>query len=105
VAKERGDTRLVHVFLQGGGIDKRDWGLLHTEEDVLDASSAHGADRVSSRRGALHSSKAMVLAIAATAVVVRISRSAAEGPGSSTQARNDEASTCSITRYVLPASS
>jgi len=51
------------------------------------------------------SSKAIVSGIAATAEVVRISRSVAERPGSSTQARNDEASTCSITRYVLPAPS
>ena len=47
------DTHSVHVFLEGAGIDKRDWGLLHTEEAVLDVSSAHRADPVPYRKGAL----------------------------------------------------
>ena len=46
-------TCLVHVFLQGGGVDKRDGGLLHAEEAVLDVSSAHGANHVPFRKGAL----------------------------------------------------
>ena len=46
-------TRLVHVFLQGGGVDKRDGGLFHAEEAVLDVSSAHGANPVPFRKGAI----------------------------------------------------
>ena len=103
-AATEGRTNLVHVFIQGSGVDERDGGLLHAEESVLDASPAYGADHVPSGREHV-TSQTMVSAIAATAVVVRSSRSSPERPGSSIQARKDKALMCSVTRYVLPAPS
>lgn len=42
----------VYIAFQCGGVDERDRGLLHVEEDMLDASAAYRADPISLRKRA-----------------------------------------------------
>jgi hypothetical protein len=94
------ETHLVHVFLQYRRVDKRNRGLLHAEEDMLDTFCGNGANPIPFRKGALQQ-QAGGAVVFATAVVVRLSHSSSESPGSSIQARKDKAAMCFMTRYVL----